>query len=114
MRETLPETVGRGASPKEQKLYDSFGRLLLEGGHPVLLAYLRQRERYIRELRASMAEAGTRKAQGRLGEFEGELADIGRALSFFEGKGYDEQHCGNHTGIKGRRDSAGSGSGDDA
>lgn len=91
-RETCPQEIKAQEtrmyrSSERQELYDFFGGLLLETRHPVLYAYLRQRETYLRELKASMMEAGTRKAQGRFGEFEGELAKIGQALSFFEGKG---------------------------
>lgn len=89
-RETWPqEAEGENAdlSAERQRLYDSFGRLLLEAGHPVLCAYLLQRQAYVQRLRASVLEAGTRKAQGRLEELEEELSDIGRALTYFEGKG---------------------------
>ncbi len=62
-------------------LYDLFGEHLLRAGHPVLLAYLRQRRGYLERLGAALEAAGSARAGGRLEEVRRELAQIEAALS---------------------------------
>lgn len=69
------------AAPPE---YDMFGELLLRDRHPVLLAYLHQRRDYLAGLAASLYEAGSARAGGRLGEVQEELALTKKALSYYE------------------------------
>lgn len=68
---------------RQQRLYDLYGEVLLQSRHPVLLQYLRQRESYVRTLAESLALAGTRKAEKRLGTLRSELEDIRSALALY-------------------------------
>lgn len=69
-------------------LYDLYGKMLLEGCHPVLLRYLKEREELVGRLADGLAGAsGSPKAQARLEEVRGELAGIEQALAFFEHSG---------------------------
>lgn len=70
---------GRGAV-SAQRLYDLYGEHLLLQRHPVLLRYLLQREAHVRRLEASLAGAGSLKAQARRGEVRAELEEIEAAL----------------------------------
>lgn len=70
-------------SGPEQELYDLYGELLLKQRHPVLFAYLRQRREYLEWLAVSLGEAGSSRADGRLGEVRRELAQTKRALSYY-------------------------------
>lgn len=67
-----------------QRLYDRYGRRLLQDRHPVLEQYLVQRRAYINRLRESLEAADSRKAQRRLEEILGELDAVEEALSFYE------------------------------
>ena len=69
-----------------RRLYDLYGRQLLQGGHPVLLQYLRQRQCYVKKLEQSLMSAGTAKAQRRLEEVHHELEDIETALGICFGR----------------------------
>ncbi len=70
---------------ERQRLYELYGGLLLQKKHPVLLQYLRQREDYIGMLERSLAFAGTRKAERRVGALRCELEDIRAALAVYSG-----------------------------
>ena len=69
-------------SEEQLRLYDLFGEFLLKDRHPVLLAYLRQREAYLRGLADSLKAAGSSRAGGRLEEVREELARTERALAY--------------------------------
>ena len=104
-REPLPEEIGAEetgaeetgaeetgaeeteAGERSRQLYDMFGELLLGERHPVLRSYLLERRDCLQKLGAAMAQAGTERARGRLGEIQEELAQIERALHFFGREG---------------------------
>lgn len=77
------EKTGDGAGVQDQRLWDMFGRILLQRRHPVLLQYLRQRDIYIRKLEASLNAADSGRAGGRLREVQEEQELIKRALSYY-------------------------------
>ncbi len=68
-------------------LYDMFGEHLLKQRHPVLLAYLRQRESYLGRLGADLERAGSARAGGRLEELRQEMAQIKAALAYYNSTG---------------------------
>ena len=72
-------------SEERLRQYDLFGEFLLKDRHPVLLAYLRQRESYLRGLADSLkaAGSGSSRAGGRLEEVQEELSQIRTALSWY-------------------------------
>lgn len=67
---------------ERMRLYDCYGRLLLTQRHPVLFQYLKQRERYIRELCVSL-EAASERGRQRAAQLKEEQGEIQRALAFF-------------------------------
>lgn len=68
---------GRG---QEQRMFDRFGRKLLENGNPVLRRYLECRRAGLEEIRRGLMESGSLRAVLRLQEVDCELEDIDGAL----------------------------------
>ncbi len=72
-------------SPEEEW----FGKLLLDGAHPVLFRYLLREESLRREIRAHLLEKPGENSRRRLEEIEEERRLIKAALKRYEGKGFD-------------------------
>ena len=78
------EKAGRGDSRQEQ-LYEKYGKLLLQGKHPVLKEYLElmlgMAKQIERQIADSLQEGDAGRAQKRLQEVRQELADVNEALA---------------------------------
>lgn len=81
----VPEAIaGRTVGRRDtEELYDAFGELLLKERHPVLFSYLEQRKRYLAGLAASLGDADSSRAEGRLDQVREEISRIERALLFY-------------------------------
>ena len=70
----------------EQEIFYRYGKLLLEGRHPVLKQFLMERGRICRQILDSLREKGrdTERTESRIQEMEEELALTGAGLKYYE------------------------------
>lgn len=80
-----PETLRqeRISDDDESRLYEKYGRLLLERRHPVLREYLEYMIEMARQIEEKLLNSQAERAQKRLSEVEAELADLKAALARF-------------------------------
>lgn len=82
-REEQALYVKQMPSSDQVRLFDKFGEKLLIKKHPVLKQYLQQQEKMLEQLRESLKNQDTERADLRLGEVQSELDDVRRGLALF-------------------------------
>ncbi len=80
-----PETLQKQkvAESEENRLFEKYGKLLLQRKHPVLREYLEYMLETETQIAKKLCDSQAERAQGRLAEVEAELEDLKMALAMF-------------------------------